>query len=312
MKQPKILVILGPTASGKTKLGVELARQFNGEIISADSRQVYQGMDIGTGKDLAEYGKGKNAVKYHLLDLVQPNRPYDLYQYQKAAYKAILSVLERGKLPIIVGGSGLYLQAVVDGYILGEGVRTTTTDNTDYEKMTLIDIQSLIIKQDKAFFERLNNSEKNNKRRLIRYLEILQTSKKIVSTKPRLKKPPYEFLVIGLEVGLDSLRKRIKQRILDRLVGDAMIKEVKNLHKNGLSYKRLESFGLEYKFIALYLQKKLTREEMIEKLSIATGQFAKRQMTWFRRWEKQGRGINWLRINESKKINKLVTNFLAN
>jgi tRNA dimethylallyltransferase len=305
----KILVILGPTVSGKTKLGVELARQFNGEIISADSRQVYQGMDIGTGKDLAEYGAGKNAVKYHLLDVDNPKEQYDIKQYQKAAYEAILGLISRGKLPIIVGGSGLYLQAVVDGYNLEEqGGRTT--DDTDLEKQDLAQIQAMIIKTDKVFFERLNNSEKNNKRRLIRYLEILQSSKNIINQKPKVNKPPYDFLIIGLEVGIETLRKRIKQRILDRLVNDAMINEVKALHITGLSYQRLESFGLEYKFIAQFLQKKLTREQMIDKLAIATGQFAKRQMTWFRRWEKQGRVIKWFKTNETKKIIKEVENFI--
>ncbi len=303
-KKPKILVIIGPTASGKTKLAVELARAHNGEIISADSRQVYKGMDIGTGKDLAEYGSGKSAVKYHLIDVADPRKPYDLYQYQKAAQKAILDVIKRGKLPIVVGGSGLYLQALVDGYLLDKNVRTT--DNTDFERLTLIEIQSLVTKQDKAFFERLNNSEKNNKRRLIRYLEILKASENILETKPRIKKPPYDFTVIGLEVGMETLRKRIKQRILDRLKNNEMIKEVEKLHIEALSWERLESFGLEYKFVSQFLQKKLTKDEMINKLAIATGQFAKRQMTWFRRWEKQGREIHWIKATERKKIDKIL------
>ncbi len=304
-KNPNILVIIGPTASGKTKLAVELVRAHNGESISADSRQVYIGMDIGTGKDLSEYGSSKTAVKYHLIDVADPKEQYNLFQYQKAAQKAILDVLKRGKLPIIVGGSGLYLQAVVDGFILGG----RTTDDTDKgEQMTLIEIQSLIKKQDKAFFERLNNSEKNNKRRLIRYLEILKASGKIHEAKPKIKKPPYEFLVIGLEVGIDTLRNRIKQRILDRLENDAMISDDERLHEEGLSWERLESFGLEYKFVAQYLQKKLSKQAMIEKLSIATGQFAKRQMTWFKRWEKQGREITWLRTKDLNKIDRLLLN----
>jgi len=310
MKQASVIVILGPTASGKTKLGVLLARQFNGEIISADSRQVYKGMDIGTGKDLVEYGTGKKRINYHLIDVVKPKEQYDVKKYQKAAYGAILSLIKQAKLPIIVGGSGLYLQAVVDGYVLAEEA-PRSINRSDLEKKSLAQVQAMIIKADKNFFERFNNSEKNNKRRLIRYLEILEASKKITAPKPRIKKPPYNFLVIGLDVSIETLRKRIKQRILDRLVNDAMIKEVKNLHKAGLSYKRLESFGLEYKFIALYLQKKLSKSEMIEKLSVATGQFAKRQITWFRRWEKQGREIKWFKPSENKKIEKVVKQFLA-
>lgn len=305
-KKPQILVIIGPTASGKTKLALELARAHNGEIISADSRQVYKGMDIGTGKDLAEYGSGKSAVKYHLIDVANPKTPYDLYQYQKAAQKAILDVIKRGKLPIVAGGSGLYVQAVVDGYILGAKGRST--DNKDLEKLTLIEIQHRVQKQDKEFFERLNNSEKNNKRRLIRYLEILQSSSKL-HEEPKIKEPPYEAKVIGLQIGMETLRKRIKQRILDRLKNDAMIKEVEKLHKDGLSWERLESFGLEYTFISRFLQKKMGREEMIDKLAIATGQFAKRQMTWFRRWEKQGREITWLKNNY--KLKEVITAFLS-
>ncbi len=304
-KNPKVLVIIGPTASGKTKLAVELARLHNGEIISADSRQVYKGMDIGTGKDLAEYGSGKSAVKYHLVDVADPKTPYDLYQYQKAAQKAILSVLKKGKLPILVGGSGLYVQALVDGYVLGSRTTENTESSKDTEKKDLKQIQNLVIEKDKNFFEKLNNSEKNNKRRLIRYLEILQTSNRLHDTKPKIKKPPYDFTIIGLEVGMETLRKRIKQRILDRLENDAMIKEVAQLHKDGLSWARLESFGLEYKFVSQFLQKKLTREEMISKLAIATGQFAKRQMTWFRRWEKQGGEIQWVKPSELKKIAKI-------
>jgi len=294
-KNPKVLVILGPTASGKTKLAVELARQLNGEIISADSRQVYKGMDIGTGKDLAEYGM----VKYHLIDVIKPDKQFDLKKYQAMAYGAINDVLKRKKLPILVGGSGLYLQAVVDGYILAN--KTRTTEDTDLELKTLKEIQNLVAKQDKTFFNRLNNSEKNNKRRLIRYLEILQNSKQILK-QPRVKTPPYEFMVIGLNISIDTLRKKIKKRLLDRLKNDVLIKEVKKLHKAGLSWQRLESFGLEYKFVSQYLQKKLSKQEMIEKLNIAIGQFAKRQMTWFRRWEKQGREIKWLKLSKNKPI----------
>lgn len=298
-KNPKVIVILGPTASGKTKLAVELAKALNGEIISADSRQVYTGMDIGSGKDLAEYGK----VKYHLIDVADPKEQYNLKTYQTAAQKAILSVIKREKQPILVGGSGLYLQAVVDGYILEEKPRSA--EGAGKENLSLAEIQKLVKKQDEKFFERLNNSEKNNKRRLIRYLEILKTSHIVV---PKTKKPPYDFKIIGLEVGIETLRKRIKQRILDRLKDDAMIKEVERLHKNGLSWERLESFGLEYKFVSQFLQKKLSRSEMIEKLSLASGQFAKRQMTWFRRWEKQGREIHWVKASSAKSLDKIIAN----
>jgi tRNA dimethylallyltransferase len=187
----------------------------------------------------------------------------------------------------------------VDGYVLGDRTTEDTEDRTGWEQKNLVDVQAALMNIDKNFFEKLNNSEKNNKRRLIRYLEILKTSDRLHDAKPKIKKPPYDFKVIGLEIGMETLRKRIKQRILDRLQDDAMIKEVERLHKNGLSWRRLESFGLEYKFVAYYLQKKLSKSEMVEKLSLASGQFAKRQMTWFRRWEKQGREIQWIKASTS-------------
>lgn len=308
---PKIIAVIGATASGKTKFAVELARLYNGETISADSRQVYKGMDIGTGKDLMEYGKGKNQVKYHLIDVIPPSKQFDLKTYQTRAYKAISGVLKRKKLPIIVGGSGLYLQAVIDGYAL-DSSKSTSNKRKSFEKLTLTELQSEISTRDPNFFNKLSQADQKNKRRLIRYLEILQSNMINHSELYRPSKPRYEALVFGLEYSLPTLRKRIKKR-LDSRFKEGMIEEVEHLHNEGLSWEKLESFGLEYKYISLYLQKNITKEEMKKKLEIASGQFAKRQLTWFRRWEKQGREILWLKAKDvsNRRFSDTINRFLT-
>ena len=299
MAKNKIIVILGPTASGKTKLAVELAEKFNGEIVSADSRQVYRGMDIGTGKDLAEY-----SVPYHLIDVVNPKLRFDLAQYQKLAFAAIDDILGRGKLPILAGGSGLYLQAVIDNYKLSDAKKDLAL-RKKLEKLNAGELFKKLEKLSPNLAVKLNQSDKNNKRRLIRYLEILEQDKNFKSRKGQKK---YEALLIGLSYSGEILKQRIFKRLMDRLKEQNMIGEVENLRAKGLSWKRLEEFGLEYKFISLYLQGKLQYEEMVEKLNLAIFQFAKRQLTWFKRWEKQGVKINWLKDN--KKIEKLVKDYL--
>jgi len=295
----KIIVILGPTASGKTKLAVELAEKFNGEIVSADSRQVYRGMDIGTGKDLAEY-----SVPYHLIDVVNPKLRFDLAQYQKLAFAAIDDILGRGKLPILAGGSGLYLQAVVENYKLSEAKKDLTL-RKELEKLSAVELFLKLKKLAPKLAEKLNQSDKNNKRRLTRYLEIVGQDQNF---KSRAGKRKYDAIIIGINYSRDTLKQRIFKRLLERLKEQNMIGEVEALHRQGLSWKRLEEFGLEYKFIALYLQGKLQYEEMVEKLNQAIYQFAKRQLTWFKRWEKQGANINW--VKDNKKIEKLVKDYL--
>jgi len=301
----KIIVVLGTTASGKTKLGVDLARKFNGEIISADSRQVYRGMDVGTGKDLDEY---KN-IPYHLIDVVNPNTKFSLAKYQKLAFGAIDDILKRGKTPIIVGGTGLYLQAVVDNYNLS-GARPDKELREKLEEKSAGELFLELKKINSKFAERLNESEKKNKRRLIRYIEIMQNRGKEGIANPIGFSIPknYDFLLLGLTWPKEVLKERIYKRLMERLEKENMVGEVKKLHKDGVSWKRLESFGLEYKYISLYLQGKLDYEEMAEKLNIAIRQFTKKQMTWFRRWEKQRKKIYW--VKDEKEAEKLVRKFL--
>ena len=299
-QKPRVLVILGPTASGKTALAVKLAKELKGEIISADSRQVYRGMDIGTGKDLKEYGK----IKYHLIDVVSPEDEFNLAKYQKLANKAISDVLSRGKLPIIVGGTGLYLQAIVDGYRLSK-YAPDLKRRRELEALSVLDLYDLLQKAKPEFANNLNNSDRNNPRRLIRYIEIMESGE--LPQKPK-KIMAYDFLILGLRQNDDDMRARIVKRIKDRLDKEDMVGEVEGLIDNGLSLARLNSFGLEYRYISWYLQDKMEYDEMVEKLGLASYRYAKRQKTWFKRWEKQGRTINW--ISELKEAKKIIKDWL--
>jgi len=299
----KVLVILGTTASGKTGLGVALARQFDGEIVSADSRQVYRGLNVGSGKDLQKYGN----IKYHLIGIADPKEIFSVAEYQKKAFAAIDDILQRGKLPIIVGGSGQYLEAVVENYQLSDikpdmAVRAENENRDAEELFAELKLKNL------AFALKLNNSDKNNKRRLIRYLEVVNHSKPgVQSQKPGAL--PYDFLLLSLTWPKEVLAERIHRRLIERLEKEGLIQEVSDLNdKTGLSWERLESFGLEYKFIARYLQEKIDYEQMAELLERAINQFAKKQMTWFKRWGKK-RKINWL-IDKGE-AKKMVKDFLG-
>ncbi len=298
----KVLVILGATASGKTSLGVKLAFDYNGEIISADSRQVYRGMDIGSGKDLDEFNYNNKKIKYHLIDIIDPMENFHIAKYQKLAYKAIDSVLKKDKLPIIVGGSGLYLQAVIDNYKLGN-ISTNIKRRNELEKLPIEDLFNRIKILKKDFANNLNNSEKNNPRRLARYLEILEGGEDINKKGKKL----YDFLLIGIDFPDKILRSRIEYRLLKRFE-EGMVAEVKALIDNGVSEERLKSFGLEYRYITEYLEGKFDYEEMVEKLGIAIYRFAKRQKTWFKRLEKQGHKIYW--VKDDKEAKKLIDKYI--
>lgn len=308
--KPRVLVILGPTASGKTSLAVKLAAKYQGEIISADSRQVFRGMDIGSGKDLKEYVVKGKKVPYHLIDVVNPNDEFNLAKYQKLANSALKDILSRGKLPIIAGGTGLYLQALVDGYQLDKNV-PDLKKRLELEAMSVSELYKKLEKIKPDFTHKLNNSDKNNPRRLVRYLEIFSSENNLEKNKPVLKKPAikkkpaYDFLIFGLQQDDNEMRARIIKRIKDRLNNEDMVEEVERLLEEGVSSERLNSFGLEYRHINWYLQDKLDYDEMVEKLSLATYRFAKRQKTWFRRWEKQGKKIHWVKdLAEAEKILK--------
>jgi tRNA dimethylallyltransferase len=290
---PKILVILGPTASGKTKLAVKLAKKFNGEIISADSRQVYQGMDIGTGKDLAEYGR----VPYHLVDVINPKNQFTVADWQKQTNEAIKDILKKGKLPIICGGTGLYISALVEGYQLKATNSQLIPIRRRLAKLTLKQLLSQLKKIDQKTYQII---DKNNRRRVQRALEIYYQTGQTKSAQLAKQNPPYDFLQIGLTFPKETLRKKMSLRLKHRLEKEGMVAEVKRLHRQGISWQRLEEFGLEYRYIARYLQGKISYRLMQEQLDKAIADFAKRQITWFKRDKK----IHW--FNDPEKISKFL------
>jgi tRNA dimethylallyltransferase len=268
----KILVILGPTASGKTAYSVKLAKKVGGEIISADSRQVYKGLDLGTGKVTKKEMAG---IKHYLLDVADPRWKFTVHDYVKLAEKAIEEIDSRGKVPIICGGTGFYIQALVDGLIIPE-VPPNTLLRRKLERMSIAKMLSILKKLDSNRYETI---DRHNPRRIIRAIEIATVLGKVPELKTVTKYDP-EF--VGLALPKEILRENIHKRLLTRIKA-GMINEVRKLHANGLTWKRMEELGLEYRFIARFLQNKITKEEMVEQLEIAINQYAKRQMTWFKR-----------------------------
>jgi len=297
----KLLVILGPTASGKSDLAIKLAKLFNGEIISADSRQVYKGMDIGSGKVPLKKIKGKlysNGIRHHLIDVANPQEYFSAAQYQKLALKAIKDIQKRGKLPILCGGTGLYISSVVEGWQFPKA-KPNLKLRKELENLTG---EELFLKLKKLDARRAKAIDKNNKRRLIRALEIILQNKKIEP----LKKNPLkmEVLVIGIKKDKEVLRQKIKKRLEKRLK-EGMIKEVKKLKQKGVSSKRLEDFGLEYRWVNRYLEKKIDYKEMKETLEKEIIKYAKRQMTWFKNQIKR---VKWVQLEKEAII--LVKKFL--
>lgn len=293
----KLLVILGPTSSGKSNLAVELAKKFNGEIISADSRQVYKGLDLGSGKITK---KEMCDIPHYLLDISNPKNIFNVSDFKKLADKAIEEILNRNKLPIIVGGTSFYIDAVVDNITFAE----VKPNKKLRIKLNKKELEELLKELESLDQTKANVIDKKNKPRLIRAIEIARELGKVPPIKKERK---YDVLKIGLTCSDDILKKRIYKRIIDRLKF-GMLKEIENLHKNGLSWKRMISLGLEYRFISLYLMKKISKEEMIEQLNTATWHFAKRQMTWWKR----DKEIKWFDVSESykKKIDKEVKSWL--
>ena len=291
----KLIVILGPTASGKSELAVKIAKKFKWEIVSADSRQVYKGMDIGTGKITKKEMKG---IPHYLLDVASPKRRFTVVQYRKLALKAIKTILKKNKIPILCGGTGFYIHAVVDGIVIPE-VPPDWKLRKKLEKKSVEELYKILKKLDP---KRAKTIEKKNKRRLIRALEIVIKTKKPV---PGLKKNPlpYPVLMLGIKKEKKELKKLIKKRFL-KWLKQGLIKEVENLRKSGLSWQKIEELGIHYRVIAQYLQNKMNYKEMIEKSLKELQNYAKRQMTWFKR----DSGIRWLR--NYKEAKKLIKEFL--
>jgi len=299
----KLLVILGPHASGKSDLAIKIAQLFNGEIISADSRQIYQGMNIGTGKVLRDDNKNleflSSGIRHHLLDIVSPQEYFSVAQYQKLALDAISDILQRGKLPIICGGTGLYISATIEGWQLPK-IKPQESLRRELENLTT---QELFQKLKKLAPERAQTIDQNNKRRLVRALEIILSGQTIAP----LKKQPlaYDIFIIGVKRSNEELKQRIKLRLEQRLA-QGMIEEIKKLKDNGVNSRRLEDFGLEYRWVNRYLENKVDFETMKNNLYRDICQYAKRQMTWFKKIP----NVHWV-SNENEAID-LTRQFLAN
>jgi len=296
----KLIVILGQTSSGKTGLSIKLAKALNGEIVSADSRQVYKGMDIGSGKVTKKEMQG---IPHYLLDVANPKTRFTASQYQKLALGAIKDIQKRKKLAFLVGGTAFYINSIVNGIIIPE-VKPNLKLRKELEKLSVLQMFEKLKKLDP---ERAKTIDKNNPRRLIRALEIVITTGNAV---PQLtEKNNFNVLKIGILKTPEEIKKAIHKRLLDRLEKNALIDEVKKLRQT-LSFKRLEEFGLEYRFVAQYLQNKITLEEMINKIEIDSWHLVKKQMTWFSARGGSafgGKRIHW--VKNYLEAKKLIKNF---
>lgn len=297
---PKVLIILGPTASGKSALAIQIAKKFNGEVISADSRQVYKGLDIGTGKVTQEEMQG---IPHHLLDIISPAKRYSVETFKHDAEKAIDLVLKKGKLPIIAGGTGFYIEALVKN-IARPNVLMNTKLRKELASLSTAELKNRLEKIDPSYAKKI---DVNNPVRLIRAIEIAEQLGHV----PELVSMPakYEFLQIGISTDDENLREKIIKR-LDMRLQNGMVDEVRKLRapKTGkpLSWKRLFELGLEYRYISLFLQGKLTVQEMRDELAQEIWQYARRQKTWFRR----DKSIVWIENGQMKAAEKIVKEFL--
>ncbi len=278
-----LLVVLGPTASGKTTLAVEAARHLQGEIISADSRQVYRGLDIGSGKDLDEYGD----VPYHLIDVVDPGYEFSLFDFLQEFNKAYRGVSARNRLPILAGGTGLYLDAVLRGYALVE-VEENPQLRAELHPLSMNALRDRLRSMRPELHNTTDLAERD---RLVRAIEIAEGEDN--RKQQPLAMPDLSPQIFGLRWSRDVLRQRITRRLRDRLE-QGMIEEVAALHAGGVSWQTLDYYGLEYRYVAQFLQGMLNRNDLFQKLNSAIHQFAKRQETWFRRMERKGVVIHWL------------------
>jgi len=290
-----LVTVLGHTAGGKTRFAACLASQAGGEIISADSRQVYRRMDLGTGKDYADYLVEGIAIPVHLLDLLEPGYEYNVYEYQKDFLEIFSHVSKRGNMPVLCGGSGLYLEAVLRGYSLIR-VPVNPSLRAELETQSMEELAGML-----SSFRRLHNTtDTGSRKRLVRAIEI----ESYYRDNPKLDEdyPHIDPLILGIRFDRESRRERISRRLHARLM-EGMVEEVKALLDDGLSPEKLIYYGLEYKYITEYITGRYSLEEMTGKLETAIHRFAKRQMTWFRRMERSGMKIHWLEGSISLKEN---------
>jgi tRNA dimethylallyltransferase len=281
-----MLVITGPTASGKTSLAVALANELDGEVISADSRQVYRGMDLGTGKDFSEYVIDGKEIPCHLIDIVDPGYKYNVFEYQRDFFRVFAELKARDVFPVVCGGSGMYADSIISGYKMLE-VPPDSGLRAELAKKSMAELKGILI----TYKSIHNITDFDTKKRLIRAIEIEHFSKNRKKTGSAF--PKVNPLVVGVKTDRETRRRKISERLAARM--DAgMIDEVKRLIENGVRSDTLIYYGLEYKFITMYLLGRMTYDEMFKGLETAIHQFAKRQMTWFRGMERKGTKINWI------------------
>lgn len=294
--QNRLITIVGPTASGKTSFAVRLAHELGGEIISADSRQIYRGMDIGTGKDLSEYSIGKTAISYHMIDIREAGEKYTLFDYQHDFHAVLQDVLSRNKRPILCGGTGLYVESTLKGYNLPD-VPINAELRKSLEGKSLQELTQIL----QSYRNLHNTTDTDTAQRAIRAIEIASYQANQMASQTSF--PPLESCVLGLMIDRDLRRAKITTRLKARLQ-EGMIEEVKGLLDAGVLADDLIYYGLEYKYVTLYLLGSLSYEEMYSQLEIAIHQFAKRQMTWFRGMERRGIPIHWIEASlpEDQKI----------
>ncbi|MDI9864381.1 tRNA (adenosine(37)-N6)-dimethylallyltransferase MiaA [Flectobacillus sp. DC10W] len=297
--QYELITILGPTASGKTRLAVQLAAQLDAEIISADSRQVYRGMNLGTGKDLEEYRIGDIEVPYHLIDIVNAGDSYHIFQFQKDFQKVFNDIRNRGKIAILCGGSGLYLEAVLRGFQY-----TAVPIDEELRTVLLTLSQEELLKRFESLSSFVPKADTSTHKRTIRAIEIGEYLK----THPEFELPQQQTInsiILGLNPPLELRREKITTRLHQRLE-QGMVEEVKALLSAGVSSDKLIFYGLEYKWITEYLQGTIDYQTMFDRLNVAIHQFAKRQMTYFRKMEKEGLIINWLEVEPFTQIQEFL------
>ena len=300
-KNFNLIVILGPTASGKTGLASKLAYRFNGEIISADSRQVYKGMNIGTGKDFEDYIVDNFSIPYHLIDIVTPYEEYNLFSFVSDFKKSFDDITKRNKLSFLAGGTGLYLNAILKKYELKEA----EFDENEFQNLQAKSFDDLLNIYNELNVSPHNITDKTDQERLIRAIIVLKSNNKTAVDLANVN--PF---VLGVKLNREETKKRITARLKKRLK-EGMVEEVNALIKNGVSFEKLDFFGLEYRYIALYLNGKLNYNDMFQKLNSAIHTFAKKQLTWFRKMERDGIVINWIEGADYEAAEKLISqNFI--
>ncbi|MBC8213647.1 MAG: tRNA (adenosine(37)-N6)-dimethylallyltransferase MiaA [Candidatus Marinimicrobia bacterium] len=295
-----LIVILGPTATGKTGLAVKIANELNGEIISADSRQVYRGMDIGTGKDLEEYSIDGKKITHHLIDILDPSEDSSVFHFQKNFYRAYNDIISRDRIPILCGGTGMYIESILMNYEMIE----VAPDFDLRQKLEQKSLEDLIIKLNSVNPKLHNTTDLTAKNRVIRAIEIAMATTTADTKIEKLRIDNH--IVFGVDCAREIVRERITKRLYYRLE-NGMIEEVEALVKSGVPFDRLDYFGLEYRFIGQYLRGELSMEEMAKRLNIAIHQFSKRQMTFFRRMERRGIKINWVKNGDFEKAMDILS-----